>query len=217
MGKSNKKKREKKIVLIIGKLLFTDEGKDKYDSVRAKFEAYCKPKINETYERFEFRIRMQKTDELFDNWLTDITNLTKNCHFATLRDSLICDQIVIGTNDPIVQRRLLHEAELDRPKDIQICKAAETASKQLKLLQSTSDKHVGYRNGTYRGRGQIQVGAHGGTVTQVKCYSCGKVHEARNCLAHGKTCHKCGKLNHCNCLQGLQPSQNKQDQEGPCS
>jgi len=30
---------------------FTDEEKDKYDSVRAKFEAYCKPKINETYER----------------------------------------------------------------------------------------------------------------------------------------------------------------------
>ena len=61
---------------------FTDEEKDKYDSVRAKFEAYCKPKINETYERFVFRMRMQKkTDELFDNWLTDITNLTENCHF----------------------------------------------------------------------------------------------------------------------------------------
>ena len=46
---------------------FTDEEKDKYDSVRDKFEAYCKPKINETYERFVFRMRMQKTDELFDN------------------------------------------------------------------------------------------------------------------------------------------------------
>ena len=193
---------------------FTDEEKDKYDSVRAKVEVYCKPKINETYERFVFRMRMLKTDELFDNWLTDITNLTKNCHFGTLRDSLIRDQIVIGTNDPTVQGRLLREAELDLPKAIQICKAAETASKQLKLLQSTSDKHVdfvnqknttfragalrrpAYRNGTYRGRGQIQVGARGGTVTQVKCYSCGKVHEARNCPAHGKTCHKCGKLNH---------------------
>ena len=38
---------------------FTDEEKDKYDSVRAKFEAYCKPKINETYEKFVFRMRMQ--------------------------------------------------------------------------------------------------------------------------------------------------------------
>ena len=47
---------------------FTDEEKDKYDSVRAKFEVYCKPKINETHKRFVFRMRMQKTDELFDNW-----------------------------------------------------------------------------------------------------------------------------------------------------
>ena len=88
----------------------------------------------------------KKTDELFDNWLTDITNLTKNCHFGTLRESLIRDQIVIGTNDPTVQGRLLREAELDLPKAIQICKAAETASKQLKLLQSTSDKHVDFVN-----------------------------------------------------------------------
>ena len=40
---------------------FTDEEKDKYDSVRAKCEAYCKPKINETYERFVFSMRMQKS------------------------------------------------------------------------------------------------------------------------------------------------------------
>jgi len=121
--------------------------------------------------------------------LTDITNLAKNCHFETLRDSLIRDQIVIGTNDPTVQGRFLREAELDLPRVIQTCKAAETASKQLKLLQSALDKHVdfvnqknttiragalrrpAYRNDTYRGRGQIQVGARGGTVTQVKCYS----------------------------------------------
>jgi len=87
---------------------FTDEEKDKYDSVRSKFEAYCKPKINETYLRFVFRMRMPKTDELFDNWLTDITNLTKNCHFGTLRDILIRDKLVQG--------RLLCEAELDLPR-----------------------------------------------------------------------------------------------------
>ena len=63
--------------------------------------------------------------------MTDITNLTKNCNFGTLRDSLIRDKIVIGTNDPTVQGRLLRESELDLPKVIQICKAAETASKQL--------------------------------------------------------------------------------------
>ena len=135
---------------------------------------------------------MQKTDELFDNWLTDITNLTKSCHFGTLRDSLIRDQLVIGTNDSPVLERFLREAELYLSQTIQICKAAETTSKQLKLLQSTSVKHIdfvnqtnttlragalprpAYRNGTYRGRGQIQVCSRGGTVTQVKCYSCGK-------------------------------------------
>ena len=39
---------------------FEDDEKDKYVPVIQKFETYCYPKVNETYERLVFRIRMQK-------------------------------------------------------------------------------------------------------------------------------------------------------------
>ena len=72
-----------------------------------------------------------------------------------MRDSLIRDQIIIGTNNSTVQGGLLRETELDLPEAIQICKAAETANKQLTLLQSKLDRHVDFvdqKNTTFRTR-----------------------------------------------------------------
>ena len=36
-----------------------DGDSDKYDTVLGQFEAYCTPRTNETYKRYEFRMRSQ--------------------------------------------------------------------------------------------------------------------------------------------------------------
>ena len=73
-----------------------NENKDKYDVVLAKFEEYCCPEINETFERFVFRTRMQKESETFNDFLKDLRTKVKTCNFGTQSDSMIRDQIVIG-------------------------------------------------------------------------------------------------------------------------
>lgn len=47
-----------------------EEGK--YDSVIKKFDAYCNPKRNETYERYIFYTQNQAQGETFEQFATDL-------------------------------------------------------------------------------------------------------------------------------------------------
>lgn len=54
------------------------EGDDKkLDKILSKFEKYCSPKSNLTYERHQFNIRNQNEGESIDSYVTDLTSLSK--------------------------------------------------------------------------------------------------------------------------------------------
>lgn len=72
-----------------------------------KFELYCTPKSNETYERYVFRTRMQAEGESFESFYRDIQLKAQSCNFSTLSDSFIRDQIVYGVVDKTLRKRLL--------------------------------------------------------------------------------------------------------------
>ena len=91
--------------------VFTDAEKDKYDVVIAKFEHYCTPRINETYERYIFRNRLQKESESIEQFVTDLRLKSQSCNFGTLCDSMVRDQIVVGVHDSKVRIQLLKETD----------------------------------------------------------------------------------------------------------
>ena len=72
---------------------FTDAKADKIEPLVAKFEAYCSPKKNVTYERYLFFSCMQNSRTI-DVFVTDLRMKVKTCEFGTLHDSLIKDRIV---------------------------------------------------------------------------------------------------------------------------
>ncbi len=74
------------------------DDKCKFEEVVKKFDEHCLSKKNETYERYVFRSRLQHQGESFDNFLTDLKIKAQSCNFGDLRDSMIRDQIVFGTN-----------------------------------------------------------------------------------------------------------------------
>ena len=45
--------------------------------VKAKFKAYFRPRVNETYERYKFLKRKQEQGETFESFLTDLKNLVR--------------------------------------------------------------------------------------------------------------------------------------------
>ena len=121
---------------------FTEEQKDKIDEVLKKFAAYCEPKQNETYEMYIFCCRLQKQGESVEQWITDLKNKSQTCNFGTLADSMIRDQIVVGTNDPKLKERLLRESNLTLDTAVQICQSVETTQQQLQLFASEDVRSI---------------------------------------------------------------------------
>lgn len=75
---------------------FTSSEKDKLAPMVKKFEAYCIPRKNVTYERHMFNTRNQGPTESIDSYVTALKNLAKSCKFGDLTDSLIRGRIVCG-------------------------------------------------------------------------------------------------------------------------
>lgn len=98
------------------------------DKVLAKYEKYCSPKSNLTYERHQFNIRNQNEEESIDSYVTELKILAKSCEFGTLTDSLIKDRIVCGVKADTVRSRLLRETGLTLQKATDICRASETST-----------------------------------------------------------------------------------------
>ena len=169
-----------------------------YDTVVAKFESYCNPKKNETYERFVFNSRNQAAGESFEAFLTDVKTKAKTCGFGVLKDSMVRDRIVLGVTSQRVRERLLREEELSLDTAVKICKAAEITQKQIKSF-THEDAGVNAVKGQKRHDGwkkkhSTQVPGEGENYS--KCRNCGRNHKPRACPAWNQTCHECGKRDH---------------------
>lgn len=89
-----------------------EEEKENLRNIMEKFEGYCNPKKNVTYERHVFNTRNQGQSESIDAYVTDLRKKAKSCEFAQLHDSLIHDRVVCGVRNEQVRLRLLKEADL---------------------------------------------------------------------------------------------------------
>lgn len=147
-----------------------EDGNDAYDSftltaderkvyvtVISAFDAFCKPKTNEVYERFVFYQRNQKEGEPFDTFLLDIRHLVKTCEFGELEESMLRDRIVMGVNHKKLQRTLLETAKLTYTQAVEKCRAHEKAHEQTnnmnkttaevsEVKETTSKHNQGYNN-----------------------------------------------------------------------
>ena len=71
--------------------------------------------------------------------MTDLHTKARTCEFGELTGSLIRDHILEGVNDDGIRSRLLREADLPLQKDLDICRASEAATTQMKSLTSEHD------------------------------------------------------------------------------
>ena len=121
---------------------WSDDGdKTKIKEIMAKFERYCNPRKNLTFERHSFLTRKQQEGETIDAYVTDLRNKATRCEFGDLKDGLIRDITVCGIRDDIVRARLLRESELTLEKCVDICRAAEVSTAQMKELNEENTVH----------------------------------------------------------------------------
>lgn len=188
-------------VEIFNTFKWTEEGDEpgddkKMEKVLAKYEKYCSPKSNLTYERHQFNIRNQRDGESIDSYVTELRILSKSCEFGDLTDSLIKDRLVCGVKQDTVRSRLLRETDLTLQKAIDTCRAAETSTQQMKAIQGMSAegnvdivKKKVLKNKPNKAVEHKPVNSH-------ECGKCGYKHEPRKCPAFGKFCKNCNRKNH---------------------
>ncbi|KAJ8033383.1 hypothetical protein HOLleu_23606 [Holothuria leucospilota] len=183
-------------------------------ALKAKFEAYCAPRKNITYERHKFSSRVQQEGETIDQYVTDLRNLSTTCEFGDLKDSLIGDKIVCGLRSDSLRERMLREEDLTLEKAINTCRAAESSKSQAKTLTGpVSQKKWGNSakpsRSKYRPKGtrpnnesenpkSLGPTQRGGNLKQKQfnCKKCGTIHYPGECPAYGEICHCCQKKGH---------------------
>ena len=122
---------------IFNTLSFDDAGDDKkLDKLVEKFEAYCIPRKNITWERHVFNTRNQQPGESIDQYVIDLRNKAKTCEFGALLESLIKDRLVCGVISDKTRSRLLKQTNLTLAGalDIILCRADETTMAQMKSM-----------------------------------------------------------------------------------
>ena len=168
----------------------------------AKFDEYCEPRTQVIYERYRFNNRKQEPGESISTYVTELRVIAKNCaHDEITPDEILRDRLVLGVRDEKVRERLLRVNDLSLSKAIDICKAAEQTSQQLKLITSGTDESVGAvrtepKNDLKNEPPQNTRRPRDPPIHRPECRFCGFHHGNRQCPARGQTCHKCGQKNH---------------------
>ncbi|KAF5282886.1 hypothetical protein FQR65_LT14189 [Abscondita terminalis] len=124
-------------IRIFNSFNLTERQQKNIIEIKDKYNNYFIPKINVSFERYNFFKVVQKENESFDEFLTVIRNLAKTCEFEKLHDELIKDKIIFGIRSEQVREKLLTENNLDLDKAITICKSSEQATKQLQQITKT--------------------------------------------------------------------------------
>ncbi len=185
----------------------TPEDAQNMDTVLTLMQKHCLGETNVIYERYIFNNRMQLDGESIDTYANHLRTLAASCNFNTLQDELIRDRIVCGIRDTGTRRKLLQESKLTLKKCINICRATETTSAQMKAMSKEEihavQRHVPkYKQKTKSQSSKFQKKDTDETSTdkrlKYKCKYCGGKHPPQRdkCPAYGQKCHNCGNTSH---------------------
>ena len=110
-------------------------NKDKKNpgKVLEAMESFSKGLIDETLERHAFNLRKQEEVEPFDDLVTDINILSKNCsYWEQCYLGILWDPIVVEMRNDSLHKKLLPEQKLTLDKEaMSICRALEKLIREL--------------------------------------------------------------------------------------
>ena len=158
-----------------------------------------KPKSNRVFARYKFHQKVQQEGESFEQFLTDLKLLVKDCGYGD-SDEMVRDRVVIGCHSTKTRENLIQEgSDLTLEKAIDITRTDEMSKTQLETMAS-EDASINSLNQRKQKPEQTRKQKHDHTqkkeVPSKECHKCGYKHGNNKCYAKVKRCTKCQKLNH---------------------
>ena len=129
------------------------------------------------------------------DFITELKKLSAECEFENLRDSVIKDMIVCGTNDNAFRETLLRESDLTLSRAISAGHTAEETQKHAhEILQSQSAPDLYKINKLHKPCHQSPNEKSKQIFKKCKFYN--GSHPRGKCAACGKSCLNCNRKNH---------------------
>ncbi len=116
------------------------EDKNKYDHVMTKFNKELSGDKRIVFNRFKFWGFQRAEQQPFDDYLTQLRTLAKQCEFQEI-DNMLRDKIVFSSERGLTER-LLRERDLDLNRTIDLSRATEVAKQEIKTMKAQSEKSV---------------------------------------------------------------------------
>ena len=169
------------------------EGDDKkVNKILEKFQTYCKPRKNITWERHVFNTRSQQVNETIDQYVTDLKIKASSCEFGEVCDSLVRDRIICGITCDKTRGMLLREGDITLQRTVEVCRANEAMKLQLKSMShsTTADQNTETEIHSIKSKPVT-------STAKPNCSRCGYKHTVnQTCPAYGAECRRCGRKNH---------------------
>ena len=179
--------------------------RDTLSGVYQKYETYVQPKKNEIRATVNFHRRKQLEGEKFDNFVTDLKLLVKDCHYRE-EERMVRDAIVLRSSSQAVKEKCLEKGdELTLDMAISIGQNYESAQDSMQAINSEKDtvhaiqtrmppRHKNFYN---RDKGNKDNQQTNSPPKGKRCARCGYTkHTSGQCPAIGQTCSYCKKPNH---------------------
>ena len=167
----------------------TVEEAKKLDTYYAKYEEYVIPKCNKVFARYKFHQKIQREGESFEQFLTDLKLLVKDCGY-TDPDEMVRDRVVIGCHSTKTREKLIQEgSELTLEKAIDIARTDEMSKAQLKSMATENPSINSVNKVKQRNHQKTKYSRE--KFMHKDCSRCGYQHDKEKCPAKGKRCKIC--------------------------
>ena len=172
-----------------------------FDTTIEHFRTHFKQTANTTLSNFKFRKIQQEASENFDTFVIRIKREAATCSFkcndgCTVVNTLIRDQILIGTSSEEIRRQALKdEWELDDL--IKKGKAIEAATKGAAAIKKEDTVEVNRtKPGKYSKKAQSREKLKEGSKIRCKLCSSSRCKGDKKCPGKKVSCFACGKNGH---------------------
>lgn len=162
-----------------------------------KFRELCDLPSKRILERTRFFARQQQVDKPVERFINDLRHMATRCHFGELTNALVRDKIVGGMSDRKLRAELLRNAELTLEQAIHSCRMAEVVAPLANFNLASPQQRHNVNLANYSRWNFSNVPRKSPNVPATRCPNCNFHSRGRQfCVAHGKVCHNCKKLNH---------------------
>ncbi|UYV74135.1 hypothetical protein LAZ67_11002219, partial [Cordylochernes scorpioides] len=149
----------------------SDEQRNNSDEIINALTQHFTPKINIIYERSIFNQTNQETNESIEQYICRSRKLSSTCNYGAMTEEMIRDRLVLGIIDKQTKRQLISDPQLTLQKAIDVCKANESANKQIENLTKNTQEEVNKLNIRKQMRTVQSLESQNSNDEQEDCYS----------------------------------------------